>query len=175
MGPSEETTAASSLPWTARSLLDVFEYEVLPACSQRAHSHGGLFGNHTAKLILGCWILALGLRRTEPLYGILAALSLEIVWLVLKWSLYFFEDPELAQSYRFIRGWAVFACNQGVDMIEGGKMRELGTVLMGAKRGMKIGTGVLRQMNHNMNAKMLQNMDHHLSLRQRMDRLSLRH
>jgi len=162
----EESSSERTYFLSGRSVSEVVQYDIVLPLTNYAHKEresfhfqkGEFNRKYTAMFIFGCAQTALMLRRTEPLYGILVALLLEVAWVAFKWILYTAEDPALAQSYRFLRGWAVFACHQGSECIEHGRLRQLAPALMAAPLGTKIGKTMLHRMNEHMNANMMQNM-----------------
>jgi hypothetical protein len=87
--------------------------------SQPSQVHLVFFTSPSACAIYVCTTSALVLGEPILLYGILIVLSLQIIWIVLKWILYIADDPELRHLQTFCKGWTTVLRKEGSRIISG--------------------------------------------------------
>lgn len=96
---------------------------------------------------VACILISLATRQVFVLYGCLAAISVEIGWILLKWVLYILDDPKLWSGLSFVQGWFEVVRKEGESAFRGNTFNTLmasGAMLYSAPTGVALTKTVLR-------------------------------
>ena len=117
------------------------------------------FLSTSAKAIYACIILSLLSKHLIFLYGVLAVMWTQICWIVLKWTLYIFDDPDLRVLQSFIKGWLRVFMREGRHIIQSKSSRSMwlaGNVARHIPMGVNLVRVFLRQYSQSVNHQLME-------------------